>query len=263
MGRRADGPQRDRGRALHVRQEHEADGGLPAALRATGSGRCRGRERVPRPADQGARGDEFIVHFKNLDNEFERPHSMHFHGVGYQFGSDGSFIPGFLCRGGDVMPGNTFTYQLARARTRPALALPRPLAVDDGLDRGRMYGAVSILPQGDRAPTASSSLLRVPPRLRDDQRARVRRQHAGAAARASATACSGTCSRSATSTTPSTSTATAGATRRHLDRHPRPSARPSRFCVPHQGGPARDVALPLPRGAAHDGRHDRPLPGEE
>ena len=69
-------------------------------------------------------------------------------------------------------------------------------------------------------------------------------------------------SRSATSTTPSTSTATAARPRRHLDRHQ--DRRPRRVLqLPHQGGPARDVALPLPRRAAHDARDDRPLPGEE
>ena len=128
---------------------------------------------------------------------------------------------------------------------------------------GGMYGAVSILPTASpRADREFVDLLRDPPRA--SRRSTGARSSATrrCCTRASATASSGTCSRSATSTTPSTSTATAGATPTAPRSTPRPSAPPSPS-VPHQGGPARDVALPLPRGAAHDARDDRPLPGEE
>ena len=50
---------------------------------------------IPGPLIQAEVGDTILVHFKNLDTEFNRPHSMHFHGVRYASGSDGAFIPGF------------------------------------------------------------------------------------------------------------------------------------------------------------------------
>ena len=35
-------------------------------------------------------GDTILVHFENLDTAFNRPHSIHFHGVHYSPGSDGA-----------------------------------------------------------------------------------------------------------------------------------------------------------------------------
>ena len=53
---------------------------------------------------------------------------MHFHGVRYEFGSDGAYIPGFSTRGGNVKPGDTYTYRLEAGRGRGRrLAVPRPL----------------------------------------------------------------------------------------------------------------------------------------
>ena len=51
---------------------------------------------------------------------FREPHSMHFHGVHYAFGSDGSYIPGFSGRGAKVMPGQSYTYSFTPAPTRAA-----------------------------------------------------------------------------------------------------------------------------------------------
>jgi len=67
---------------------------------------------IPGPLIRARVGDAIIVHFKNLDTEFKRPHSMHFHGVRYEFGSDGAYIPGFSTRGGAVKPGRSFIYRL-------------------------------------------------------------------------------------------------------------------------------------------------------
>ena len=67
---------------------------------------------IPGPLIRARVGDRIRVHFKNMDTEFERPHSMHFHGVNYPVGSDGAFVPNFSGRGGNVAPGETFTYEL-------------------------------------------------------------------------------------------------------------------------------------------------------
>ena len=46
-------------------------------------------QRAPRLGDHevvdqtAVAGDRLRVHFKNLDTRFDRPHSMHFHGVRY------------------------------------------------------------------------------------------------------------------------------------------------------------------------------------
>ena len=80
------------------------------------------------PGDRGIQGpliharvgDTILVHFRNLDTTFNRPHSMHFHGVHYRFGSDGSYIPGFSGPGANVKPGQTSPIGSSPAPTRPA-----------------------------------------------------------------------------------------------------------------------------------------------
>ena len=138
-------------------QDDDARPSSTSSSRATGSASCRSQTRIPGPLIKARVGDDIFVHFKNMDTAFKRPHSMHFHGVHYPFGSDGSFIPGFSGRGGDVMPGKTFTYQL-RAGTDSAGVWPYHDHSPSMMDSiaGGMYGAVSILPPACRAPTASS-----------------------------------------------------------------------------------------------------------
>jgi FtsP/CotA-like multicopper oxidase with cupredoxin domain len=96
-------------------------------------------------------GDTILVHFKNFDTA--RPHSMHFHGVEYEIGSDGAYIPGVSGPGGDVPPGGTFTYKL-KAGPESAGVWPyhdhSPSMMDS--TTGGMYGALSILDKGEQAP---------------------------------------------------------------------------------------------------------------
>jgi FtsP/CotA-like multicopper oxidase with cupredoxin domain len=96
-------------------------------------------------------GDRILVHFKNLDTT--RPHSMHFHGVRYEFGSDGSYIPGFSGPGGNVAPGKTHTYELF-AETGSAGVWPyhdhSPSMMDSS--RSGLYGAMTILKRGETRP---------------------------------------------------------------------------------------------------------------
>jgi FtsP/CotA-like multicopper oxidase with cupredoxin domain len=108
---------------------------------------------IPGPMLRGRVGDTIIVHFKNLDNEFERPHSMHFHGVRYEFGSDGAFIPGFSTKGGNVKPGDTFTYRL-EAGPDSAGVWPyhdHSRSMSDSI-AGGLYGALSILDRDENPP---------------------------------------------------------------------------------------------------------------
>lgn len=98
-------------------------------------------------------GDTIKVHFKNMDSEFRRPHSMHFHGVEYRMESDGAYIPGFSGRGADVKPGEQYTYTL---RAGPGSAGIWPYhdhspSMHDSI-MGGMYGALSIAAPGEQLP---------------------------------------------------------------------------------------------------------------
>jgi FtsP/CotA-like multicopper oxidase with cupredoxin domain len=96
-------------------------------------------------------GDTILVHFKNFDTT--RPHSMHFHGVEYEIGADGAYIPGVSGPGADVPPGGTFTYKL-KAGPDSAGVWPYHDHSPSMMDSitGGMYGALSILGKGERAP---------------------------------------------------------------------------------------------------------------
>ena len=98
-------------------------------------------------------GDTILVHFRNLDSLFNRPHSMHFHGVSYRPGSDGAYIPGFSGPGANVKPGQTFTYRLV-AGPDSAGVWPYHDHSPSMMDSisGGLYGALSILGPGERAP---------------------------------------------------------------------------------------------------------------
>jgi FtsP/CotA-like multicopper oxidase with cupredoxin domain len=109
---------------------------------------------IPGPTIQARVGEKIVVHFKNLDTEFNRPHTMHFHGVEYDFfDSDGAFIPGFSGPGASVEPGDTHTYELVAG---PDSAGVWPYhdhgpAMEESI-RGGMYGALSIRDAGESVP---------------------------------------------------------------------------------------------------------------
>jgi len=154
-------------------------------------------------------GDTILVHFKNFDTT--RPHSMHFHGVEYEIGSDGAYIPGFSGPGADVPPGGTFTYKL-KAGPDSAGVWPYHDHSPSMMDSitGGMYGALSILDKGERAPDREfvvffESQLKL---NTIDGLAFIGNRRPSA--RRSAISCSGTCWRSATTPTASMSTAIAG-----------------------------------------------------
>lgn len=98
-------------------------------------------------------GDRILVHFRNMDDEFGRPHSMHFHGVHYDVASDGSFVPLHSGPGGNVRPGETFTYELTAGRDSVG-AWPYHDHSPSMMDsiRGGLYGALSIRDPRKRRP---------------------------------------------------------------------------------------------------------------
>lgn len=105
------------------------------------------------PLLRGRVGDRLLVHFKNMDTEFGRPHSMHFHGVHYEPASDGAFIPRLSGRGGAVEVGETFTYRL-HARHDSVGVWPyhdHSPSMEDSIGGG-MYGALSIAARDAHPP---------------------------------------------------------------------------------------------------------------
>ena len=156
---------------------------LHARLEAAGAARLRGGHRrrgLNGPLIRARVGDRLRIHFKNLDTLHDHAHSMHFHGVEYKPSSDGIWLPLFSGKGGNVKPGQSFTYRLtAGPGLRRLLAVPRPLDLDGGVDRRRhVRRALDRRPR--RAPRRPRvrRRLRALARLPDDQRPRVRRQHA-------------------------------------------------------------------------------------
>jgi FtsP/CotA-like multicopper oxidase with cupredoxin domain len=113
-----------------------------------------GNEGIQGPLIRARVGDTVLVHFRNLDTAFNRPHSMHFHGVEYRMGSDGAYIPGFSGPGANVKPGQDFTYRLVAG---PDSAGVWPYhdhspSMMDSIEGG-LYGTLSILGPNEKAPT--------------------------------------------------------------------------------------------------------------
>jgi FtsP/CotA-like multicopper oxidase with cupredoxin domain len=108
---------------------------------------------IPGPLLRARVGDRLIIHFKNLDRQFNRPHSMHFHGVHYRPSSDGAFLPGFSGRDANVKPGQTWTYKLTAGRGSAGVwpYHDHSPSMDDSI-AGGMYGMLSILGRGEKAP---------------------------------------------------------------------------------------------------------------
>jgi FtsP/CotA-like multicopper oxidase with cupredoxin domain len=98
-------------------------------------------------------GDTILVHFRNLDSLNSEPHSMHFHGVRYRFGSDGSYIPGFSGPGGAVRPGQSFTYRLEAVEDSAGVwpYHDHSPSMSHSLEGG-LYGALSILGRNEEPP---------------------------------------------------------------------------------------------------------------
>jgi FtsP/CotA-like multicopper oxidase with cupredoxin domain len=108
---------------------------------------------VPGPLLHARVGDKLRVHFKNLDTTFKHAHSMHFHGVEYKPSSDGSYLPGFSGRDGDVKPGQSWTYKLT-AGAQSAGVWPyhdHSPSMDESI-AGGMFGALSILGRHQSKP---------------------------------------------------------------------------------------------------------------
>jgi len=118
---------------------------------------------IPGPLIHARVGDKLRIHFKNLDTAFNRPHSMHFHGVEYKPSSDGAYLPGFSGRDAEVKPGQTWTYKLTAGKDS-AGAWPyhdHGPAMDESIDGG-MFGMLSILGRHEQAPDREFEVVFAP-----------------------------------------------------------------------------------------------------
>jgi manganese oxidase len=103
------------------------------------------------PLIRARAGDKLRIHFKNLDTLHEQPHSMHFHGVEYEPSSDGVWLPLHSGKGGRVLPGQRFTYELTAGRDSAGVwpYHDHSTSMEESI-AGGMYGALSIAGRGER-----------------------------------------------------------------------------------------------------------------
>ena len=108
---------------------------------------------IPGPLIRARVGDRILVHFRNRDTLFRRPHSMHFHGVRYRVSSDGAFLPGFSGPDADVKPGRSFTYHLRAGRDSVGVwpYHDHSPSMEESI-AGGMYGMLSIRGRHERRP---------------------------------------------------------------------------------------------------------------
>jgi FtsP/CotA-like multicopper oxidase with cupredoxin domain len=110
-----------------------------------------GRGALGGPLIRARVGDRLRIHFKNLDTLHRNAHSMHFHGVEYKPSSDGVWLPLFSGKGGNVEPGQSFTYKLTAG---PGSAGFWPYhdhstAMEESI-AGGMFGGLSIAGRNER-----------------------------------------------------------------------------------------------------------------
>jgi FtsP/CotA-like multicopper oxidase with cupredoxin domain len=108
---------------------------------------------IPGPLIRARVGDRLRIHFKNLDTLRNQPHSMHFHGVHYKPSSDGTFVPGFSHKDGNVKPGQTWTYRLTAGRDSTGVwpYHDHSPSMEPSI-AGGMFGMLSILGRREQAP---------------------------------------------------------------------------------------------------------------
>jgi FtsP/CotA-like multicopper oxidase with cupredoxin domain len=108
---------------------------------------------IPGPLLRARVGDRYVIHFKNRDSAFKRPHSMHFHGVHYKPSSDGAYLPGFSGGDADVKYGKTWTYRLTADRDSQGVWPYHDHSPSmDASVAGGMYGMLSIRGRHEQAP---------------------------------------------------------------------------------------------------------------
>jgi FtsP/CotA-like multicopper oxidase with cupredoxin domain len=128
-----------------------------------GPGASGNQDLIPGPLIRARVGDRIVVHFKNMDTLYMRPHSMHFHGVHYAPSSDGAYLPGFSGRDADVLPGQSYTYRLLAGSDSYGVwpYHDHSRSMEDSINGG-MFGMLSILGRRERAPDREFEVVFAP-----------------------------------------------------------------------------------------------------
>lgn len=108
---------------------------------------------IPGPTLYAQVGDNLLVHFKNLDTYYHRPHSMHAHGVHYTPSYDGSYVQGQEEPGSAVPEGGQYTYKWPVGTDSLGTWVYHDHSIDatDNTELG-MYGNVVITQRGQVQP---------------------------------------------------------------------------------------------------------------
>jgi plastocyanin len=213
------------------------------------------------PQIRGRVGDRFVIHFRNRDTLRRDPHSMHFHGVHYAFGSDGSYIPGFSGRGAQVPFGRSYTYTFTAGEDSHGVWPYHDHSPSMEISiAGGLYGSMSILGRRQRRADHEFTVFFATFGGFETINGRA---HVGNTpvfrARVGQTVQWNVLTGRRVPHLPSPRPPLAAA-RRDAGGHPDDRAG-GELRRALEGGPPRDVAVPLPRRVAHDPGHDRHLPG--
>src|SRR3954452_15312348 len=131
-------------------------------VRNVGSGTSN-QDLIPGPLLRARVGDRILVHFKNMDRLYRRPHSMHFHGVHYRPRSDGAYVPGFSGGDADVKAGHTWTYRLTAGSDSWGVWPYHDHSPSmDASIAGGMFGMLSILKRHQQAPDREFEVVFTP-----------------------------------------------------------------------------------------------------
>lgn len=108
---------------------------------------------MPGPMIHAEVGDTVIVHFKNLDTYYKRPHSMHPHGLHYTPTNDGAYVYSNQQPGDAVGVGHTYTYTWTAGSDSVGDWIYHDHSVDsvDNTTLG-MYGLIEVTKPGAVAP---------------------------------------------------------------------------------------------------------------
>jgi hypothetical protein len=129
-------------------------------LMTTGFANPADRARMPGPTLEAEVGDTIVVHFRNADERFEQPLTMHPHGVRYNPEYDGAYMGDFTRAGGFIAPGEEFTYTWE--------ATPDSVGIWPYHDHGPnhtvntlrgLFGAVIVRPKGAPRPDVQQVLV--------------------------------------------------------------------------------------------------------
>jgi FtsP/CotA-like multicopper oxidase with cupredoxin domain len=108
---------------------------------------------MPGPTFYGEVGDTLVVHFKNLDSFYHRPHSIHPHGVHYTPVYDGAYVQSNVEGGSAVPEGGSYIYQWKVGSDSVGRWVYHDHSVEamDNAERG-MYGNLIITEPGTPQP---------------------------------------------------------------------------------------------------------------